>query len=376
MSPQGARVERVYQSKKTQQYNFCSNDYLGLAAHPKILAALQAGAERWGVGSGASHLVCGHSYAHQALEEAIAAWLQRPAVLSFSSGFSANLALLQTLLTSDDLVLEDKLNHASLLDGARISGAKVLRYRHLDVAHLQMRLQQATHQAKASNVTWVVTDGVFSMDGDQADLEAYSQLCQVANAHLIVDEAHSLGVLGTRGQGLAADVTSAQTPIIMGTLGKALGTSGAFVAASTHVIEYLRQFARPYIYTTASSPALAWATCASVHLVQSEEGAELRAQLVRNIQDFRQGVQALGLPLAASTTSIQILPIADVNTCLRWSQILAQAGVWVAAIRPPTVAQARLRITLSAAHTQEQIHWLLQALARCQQLYPLSIGDV
>lgn len=239
--------------------SFCSNDYLGLANHPTVVAAFQAGAARFGVGSGASHLVCGHHQQHQQLEAALAQHTGREAALLFGSGYQANLAVISTLMQRGDTVLQDKLNHASLLDGARLSQARFLRYRHGDLAHLEQQL------ASAQGKVLVVTDGVFSMDGDLAPLSALAQLCARYQAWLMVDDAHGYGVLGPLGAGSlsCAGLNQQQVPILMGTLGKALGTGGAFVAGSQTLIDYLVQFARPYIYTTAMPPALASATLAA-----------------------------------------------------------------------------------------------------------------
>ncbi|MCJ8170346.1 8-amino-7-oxononanoate synthase [Atopomonas sediminilitoris] len=354
-SPQGPEVQVDGQ----RLLAFCSNDYLGLANHPDVLAALQQGAQRWGVGGGASHLVVGHSTPHHELEEALADFTGRPRALLFSTGYMANLAAVTALVGQGDSVMEDRLNHASLLDAGLLSGARFSRYLHNDAASLAQRLN------KASGNTLVVTDGVFSMDGDVADLAALSATAKAHGAWLMVDDAHGFGPLGAQGGGLveACGLSVDDVPVLVGTLGKGFGTAGAFVAGSDELIETLIQFARPYIYTTSQPPAVACATLASLQLLRSEHWR--REHLQALIQQFRQGASELGLRLMDSHTPIQPIVVGDSARALRLSALLRERGVMVGAIRPPTVpaGSARLRVTLSAAHSHAQVARLLDALA-------------
>jgi len=339
--------------------SFCSNDYLGLATHPEVVAALRRGAERWGVGSGAAHLVIGHSAAHQALEEALAEYTGQARALLFSTGYMANLGVFSALTGRDDLVWEDRLNHASLLDAARLAQARLRRYPHGDAAALAQRLDPG-------GARLVATDGVFSMDGDLAPLPALAEVAARVGAWLLVDDAHGLGVVGARGRGSLEHWGLAAEPrlILMGTLGKAFGTFGAFVAGCEEVIETLIQRARSYIYTTASPPALAEATLAALRIA-AREGWR-REHLQALIARFRAGAAQLDLPLGASSTPIQPLIAGHSERSLAWSGALEQAGILVGAIRPPTVpaGSARLRIALSAAHEPGDVDRLLEALAR------------
>ncbi|MFQ6573678.1 8-amino-7-oxononanoate synthase [Pseudomonas sp. UM16] len=343
---------------------FCSNDYLGLANHPEVIAAWRAGAERWGVGGGASHLVIGHSTPHHEVEEALAELTGRPRALLFSTGYMANLGALTALVGQGDTVLQDRLNHASLLDAGLLSGARFNRYLHNDASSLASRLD------KAVGNTLVVTDGVFSMDGDIADLPALAATAQARDAWLMVDDAHGLGTLGRNGGGIVEHfgLSLEQVPVLIGTLGKACGTAGAFVAGSEDLIECLIQFARPYIYTTSQPPALACATLRSLQLLRSEHWR--REHLAALIQQFRSGAEQIGLQLMDSFTPIQPILIGGSARALRLSQMLRDRGLLVTAIRPPTVpaGSARLRVTLSAAHSVAQVQLLLDALADC---YPL-----
>jgi len=345
---------------------FCSNDYLGLANHPQVIAALRAGAERWGVGGGASHLVIGHSGPHHQVEEALADLTGRPRALLFSTGYMANLAAVTALVGRGDTVLEDRLNHASLLDAGLLSGARFARYLHNDPTSLAARL------AKAEGDTLVVTDGVFSMDGD---LAALPELCAVAQHHgawTLVDDAHGIGTLGATGGGIVEHfgLDQSQVPVLVGTLGKACGTAGAFVAGSEELIETLIQFARPYIYTTSQPPAVACATLAALQLVR-EEG--WRRELLHTlIQRFRTGATALGLDLMLSATPIQPILVGDSARALALSAALRRRGILVTAIRPPTVpaGSARLRVTLTAAHREAHVDLLLDALAQAMAELP------
>ena len=339
---------------------FCSNDYLGLANDPRVIGALQQGAARYGAGSGASHLVSGHSRAHHELEEALAEFTGRPRALLFSGGYAANLGVISALLGRGDAVFQDRLNHASLLDGGLLSGARLQRFLHNDAASLEARLARSPARRKL-----VAVDGVFSMDGDEAPLAALAAASARYGALLYVDDAHGFGVLGERGAGTLEKqgMGSAAVPLLMATLGKALGVAGAFVAGSAELIETLIQFARTYIYTTAMPPALAVAAAESLRIVREEPWR--RAHLQELIERFRAGANALGLQVLPSQTAIQPLLLGDAATALRWSEQLLARGLLVPAIRPPTVprGQSRLRVTLSAAHSVVEVERLLQALA-------------
>ena len=343
---------------------FCNNDYMGLANHPEVIAAWQAGAERWGVGGGASHLVIGHSAPHHELEEALAELTGRPRALLFSNGYMANLGAVTALVGQGDTVLEDRLNHASLLDAGLLSGARFSRYLHNDVSSLEARLD------KSVGDTLVVTDGVFSMDGDIADLPALARSARAKGAWLMVDDAHGFGPLGANGAGIVEHfgLSMDDVPVLVGTLGKSFGTSGAFVAGSEELIETLIQFARPYIYTTSQPPALACATLKSLQLLRTEHWR--REHLTRLIQQFRRGAEQIGLQLMDSFTPIQPIMIGDAGRALHLSQLLRERGLLVTAIRPPTVpaGSARLRVTLSAAHSEADVQLLLNTLEQC---YPL-----
>lgn len=340
---------------------FCSNDYLGLASHPDVIRAMQQGAERWGVGGGASHLVIGHSTPHHQLEEALAAFTGRPRALLFSTGYMANLAAVTALVGQGDTVLEDRINHASLLDAGLLSGARFSRYLHNDADSLAKRLDKATGD------TLVVTDGVFSMDGDLADLPT---LCATANARgawVMVDDAHGFGPLGKTGGGIVEHfgLGMAEVPVLVGTLGKAFGTAGAFVAGSEELIETLIQFARPYIYTTSQPPAVACATLKSLELLRTEGWR--RDHLNQLIARFRQGAAEIGLTLMDSPTPIQPILVGSSERALALSAALRERGILVGAIRPPTVpaGSARLRVTFSASHSEAQVEQLLDILAEC-----------
>lgn len=340
--------------------NFCSNDYLGLSQHPQVVAALRAAQD---AGSTASHLVCGHDALHAELEVALADWLQVPRALLFGSGYMANLAVLQALLGKDDVCVQDKLNHASLIDGARLAGCAFKRYPHADADAAGRQLA-----AHPEGVALLATDGVFSMDGDVAPLHALVDVARHHGASLYVDDAHGIGALGEGGRG-SVDVAGLDVddvPLRLVTFGKALGGMGAAVAGDAALIEHLLQTARPGIYTTALPPAQAAATLAAIHIVRGDEGDVLRDRLQSNITRFRVGANARGLTLLPSLTAIQPLLIGDDAEALALSQALEQQGYWAAAIRPPTVPEgsARLRITLSATHTSEQIDGLLDALVQ------------
>ena len=341
--------------------SFCSNDYLGLAQHPALVAALKRAADNDGVGSGSAHLIAGHRSAHAALEEALAEWTGRERALLFSTGYMANLGVMQALLERGDLCVQDKLNHACLLDGAQLAGAELKRYPHADVG---AAARQLAHRGDAPAL--LATDGVFSMDGDIAPLAELAALCRREGATLMVDDAHGLGVLGARGEGavLEAGLGADDVPVLMATLGKAVGCSGAFVAGPASLIDGLVQFARTYIYTTSMPPALAAATLAAVRLAQTEtwRREKLRALIAR----FRRGARELDLPLMPSATAIQPLLLGDAQDAMHAAESLERQGFLVTAIRPPTVPQgkSRLRITLSAAHEEGDVDRLLDALSR------------
>lgn len=344
---------------------FCSNDYLGLASHPAVVEALREGASLYGAGSGASHLISGHGRAHVQLEERLAATqaasIPQARALSFSTGYMANLAILTALgADADSALFCEALNHASLIDGARLALAQVSVYPHADVDVLASQLAASTAATKI-----VVTDSVFSMDGDLAPLAALLALCEQYDAWLVVDDAHGFGALGEQGHGALrhAGLHSANL-VYMGTLGKAAGVAGAFVAAHASVIEWMIQRARPYIYTTAAPPALAHALLTSLDIIEGAEGASRRAHLADLIAGFRRELQVAPWILAPSDTAIQPVIIGANDAALRAGAGLYGRGLWVPAIRPPTVAAgtARLRVTLSAAHTIEDVAQLTGAL--------------
>ena len=337
---------------------FCSNDYLGLANHPQLIAALQQGAQQWGVGAGAAHLVNGHFAPHQQLEDRLAAFVGKPAALLFTTGYMANLGVVQGLAGKDGTVFADKLNHASLNDAMLLSRATVKRYRHGDMTQLAQLLEQTQSKRKL-----VITDAVFSMDGDLAPLPELLTLCEQHDAWLYVDDAHGFGVLGGQGRGSLAHFEIASPRILcMATLGKAAGVSGAFVAAEQVVVDALVNHAHSYVYTTAAPPALSVALLQSLQLI--EQGNALRAHLHDLIAQLRNGLSDLPWPLMPSGTAIQPLLIGDNRQALALSEALRARGIWVAAIRPPTVPQgtARLRITLSAAHSGQDVEELSGAL--------------
>jgi 8-amino-7-oxononanoate synthase len=339
--------------------NFCSNDYLGLRTHPALIEAACECMRRDGFGAGAAHLLSGHCLEHQALEAELAAFTGRERALLFSSGYMANLGVISALTARHDGVLADRLNHASLLDGARLAGARLRRYAHLDALSARGILERHPDAAL------IVTDGVFSMDGDVAPLRELAALARQYGAWLMVDDAHGLGVLGALGRGTlelcAMDANA--VPILVGTLGKALGSFGAFVAGDAALIDTLIQRARSYVYTTALPPAIAAATRVALRLVQREPWR--RERLRSLVQRFRAGAASHGLPLMASSTPIQPLLIGESARALMLSEALEKCGFWVGAIRPPTVPRgsARLRVTLSAAHSEAEVDALLQALA-------------
>lgn len=341
--------------------DFCGNDYLGLARDPAVLAAAQDASRRDGAGSTASHLVCGHGALHDALEREVADWLQTPRALLFGSGYLANLGVLQALLGDGDTCVQDKLNHASLIDGARLSGARLRRYPHGDSQGALRQLQSAQ-----SGAVLLATDGVFSMDGDVAPLRALASAVQAQDALLYVDDAHGVGVHGPEGRGsvAAAGLSVRDVPLQLATLGKALGGYGAVVAGDDVLIEHLLQTARPYIYTTALPPAQAAASLAAVRIARTD--AAQRERLHANIARFRAAAVQRGITLLPSGTPIQPVPCGTETNALAMARTLEAQGFWVGAIRPPTVPEggSRLRITLSAQHGDGDIDALVDALAR------------
>ena len=342
-----------------ENLTFCSNDYLGLANHPEITQAFKKAADKYGVGSGAAHLINGHSIEHQKLEEALAEFTGRDRVLLFSTGYMANLGVINALMERGDALYSDRLNHASLIDAGLLSNAKMQRYAHSDVNALQKIYDKST--AKNS---MVVSDGVFSMDGDIAPVTQLAEITEKQKAWLMIDDAHGFGVLGKNGAGLLQqmNLSQHQVPILMATLGKGVGTAGAFVAGSDDLIEYLIQTARTYIFTTAMPPAIAAATRASLKLVQADNWR--REKLSSLIQQFKQGAGELGLEMMASDTPIQPILIGGTEKAVEISNQLKKQGILVTAIRPPTVPEgtSRLRVTLSAQHTEKDITQLLDSL--------------
>jgi len=338
--------------------SFASNDYLGLANAPALVTAAQQGAARWGVGSGASHLVSGHTLAHEVLEQRLAAFTGFESCISFSTGYLANLAVPPALLGRGDAIFADRLNHASLVDATQLTRADLTRYPHLDLDRLDHALQSSKAARKM-----IISDAVFSMDGDIAPLADLIGLADQHDAWLLIDDAHGFGVLGPQGRGSLAEITE-QSPrvILMGTLGKAAGVAGAFVAGSATVVEWLLQKARPYIFTTASPPLLAETLLCALDLI--EHGDALRAQLKRNIEMLQSGLHVRRFQLLPSRTAIQPIVVGDNDVALKVSARLREAGLYVPAIRPPTVpaGTARLRISLSAAHTEADIGRLIEAL--------------
>jgi 8-amino-7-oxononanoate synthase len=339
---------------------FASNDYLGLATHPDIIDALAQGARDWGAGSGASPLVSGHQEAHATLEQRLAEFTGFARCLTFSTGYLANLAVTPTLAAGrEDAIFADRLNHASLIDAARLSRARQYRYPHGDMAALERLLAQSTAKARV-----IVSDAVFSMDGDLAPLAELFRLAERFDAWLVIDDAHGFGVLGPEGRGSLAHCGIHPHPriLLMATLGKAAGTGGAFVAGSALAIEYLLQKARSYIFTTAQPPAIAVAATKSLEIIRTDTAR--RAHLHTLIRQLRTGCAMFPWRLLPSETAIQPLLLGENDKALALSQQLWQRGLWVAAIRPPTVppGTARLRISLSAAHSEEDVARLLDAL--------------
>jgi 8-amino-7-oxononanoate synthase len=350
------RVEATINGR--DMVNFSSNDYLGWASDPQQIAWLQEGAERYGVGSGASHWVVGHSQAHEALESALCDWLGFESVALFSTGYMANLAAVSALAEPDVKVHQDRLNHASLLQAGQLASSS-RRYPHLDLVTLSQRLDT---RAQDGFRHLVVTDGVFSMDGNVAPIEGLVELTARHDTLLMVDDAHGLGVLGPQGRGSTYGL---DVPLVMGTLGKAIGVSGAFVGGHAIWVDWIKQKAKPYTYTTAMSPALAHVATRAIQRLQTEPHHQETLQ--SNIRFFRSACEQADIGLMPSQSAIQPWVVGDNASALSFSQRLADQGYWVGAIRPPTVPQgtARLRIALSAGHTQSQISGLVEALKQC-----------
>jgi len=355
----GSHTEVIVDGRRL--VDFSSNDYLGLAAHPALAASMAACATRCGAGSGASHLVSGHGGEHAALEEELAAFLGRPRALLFSTGYMANLGVVTALAARGESVLLDRLSHASLIDAGLLSGARFRRYPHCDAAAARRLLAESTPQT-----TVLATDGVFSMDGDIAPLAALSEAAREHGAWLVVDDAHGIGVLGAKGRGALelAGMTGEDVPVLVGTLGKALGSFGAFVAGSADLIELLVQRARSYIYTTALPQPVAAATRAALRIVREEPWRRERALALT--ARFRAAARQAGVPLADSATPIQPIPLGSAQAALAAQHALREAGFWVVAIRSPTVPAGaeRLRITLTAGHQESQVDALVEGLSR------------
>lgn len=339
---------------------FCSNDYLCLTKHSEVIKAFKTGADEYGVGSGASQLITGHIYPHHILEDAFAEFLNRDRALLFSSGYLANIGVVTALMDNESAVFEDKLNHASLIDAGMFSQAKVYRYAHNDIKHLQSHLSKYSYKQKL-----IITDGVFSMNGDIAKLPELSMLAKQHNVWLMVDDAHSIGVLGNNGGGTLEHFNLQQqdVPILVCPLGKALGCYGAIVAGTNNLIESLIQFARTYIYDTAIPPAIASALYAGLQVIKKEPWR--REKLAYLINYFKQQANMRNLTFLPSVTPIQSFVIGDAKTALSISEKLLSRGFVVVAIRPPTVPQntSRLRISLNCLHTEKQINDLLDNLA-------------
>ena len=354
----GSRQGRAIRVEGRELLNFCSNDYLGLAGDARIGEAFKSAVSRWGVGAGASHLVCGHTEAHEELEQALAEFTGRPRALVYSSGYAANVGVINALLSVGDVVCEDRLNHASLLDGGWISRARFAWYGHLDCDDLDRQL------ASDANRKLVVSDGTFSMDGDRCRLDKLTAVARQRDAWVMIDDAHGMGVHGAEGVGLVdpAQYTVDDVQVLVGTFGKAFGTSGAFVAGSETLIETLIQRSRNYIYTTAMPPAIAVATLASLAIARAEGWR--RDRLESLVERFRTGAARLGFALPESASPIQPLVVGDPQATLEMSRELEERGCLCTAIRPPSVpaGTSRLRVTLTAAHTDVDVDRLLCAL--------------
>ena len=365
----GSPSDAVVEVDGRQMLAFCSNDYLGLAAHPLVRQALEEGVKKYGAGSGASHLISGHSRAHEELEMRLAAtqapFIDEARALYFSTGYMANLALLSGLAAinfSETEIFSESLNHASIIGGTRLARCKVQIYPHADIVALEKLLQQSRATTKI-----VVSDSVFSMDGLIAPLPVMVALCEQCDALLVIDDAHGFGVLGAQGAGVLEHFNLHSPNLIyMGTLGKAAGVAGAFVAAHASVVEWLLQKSRPYIYTTAAPPALAHALLTSLDIIGGKEGVQRRLHLRELIAHFRKeiGSGTSGMTLMESETQIQPMLVGENGKAMQYAAQLYERGIWVPAIRPPTVplGTARLRVSLSAAHSLGQVDRLIDAM--------------
>jgi 8-amino-7-oxononanoate synthase len=355
-APQG----RLIRFNDQRFLNFAGNDYLGLANHPKVIEAFRQAAQNFGIGSGGSPLLTGYQTPHAELEALLCNWLDLPAALLFSSGFSANQAVIKALMSKGDLLLQDKLNHASLMEAGMLSDATMKRFHHNDMKALSSRLDGAPPN------TLVVSEGVFSMDGDGAPLAQMSDLCQANRAWLMIDDAHGLGVCGPGGRG-SCPGAAIKPDILMATFGKALGVGGAFVGASQALVDFLMNFSRSYVYSTAMPAAQAAAVSAAITVLKEES---LSLRLADNICYFKQCLGDFSAQLLPSDTAIQPWLVGDSGEALRLSERLRARGIWAPAIRPPTVPphRARLRITLSAAHLSSDIDALVEALSTTAQL--------
>jgi 8-amino-7-oxononanoate synthase len=354
--PQGHGRTVTFEGKP--YLNFSSNDYLGMASHPKVLKAAQVALDKYGCGSSGSPLLTGYSHAQRELEDYLCDWLGFERCLLFNSGFAANTGVLQTLLSEQNLLIQDKLNHASLIDGGVACVAKSVRFRHNDMDSLQQRLQSAP------NDTLTVTEGVFSMDGDTAKLDDIYQLTRQYESWLMIDDAHGIGVLGEQGRGTTSHygLPPSAVDIHMATFGKAIGTTGAFVGASESLIEYLLQFCRHYIYSTAMPPAMAAATLASLTCLAQEQWR--RDKLGELTDYFKTKMEGLGLTPSTSNSAIIPIIIGSADKTLLLSENLKKQGIWLAAVRPPTVASngSRLRVTLTSQHETTDIDKLFDKL--------------
>ncbi len=361
INSEAQHIEPIINGQKV--LSFCSNDYLGLANHPKIIAALIKGANNYGVGSGASHLITGHHHSHYLLEEELADFIGCEKTLLFSTGYMANLGVVNALADRNTVIFQDRLNHASLIDAGVLSRARVFRYKHLHIDELDKKILAAKNKPKL-----ILSDGVFSMDGTVAPVNKLQSVSKQYDATLVIDDAHGIGVLGDKGKGCTEGLLKPET-ILIGTLGKAFGTFGAFVAANQDTVEWLIQRARTYIYTTALPPSLAEATRVSLQLIYNESWR--REKLVTLVKHFRELCEQSSIALSASSTPIQPIIIGTAELAIKVSEALLAKGILVSAIRPPTVKEgtARLRISFSATHNEAHVERLVAALNQTMNKY-------
>lgn len=350
------KQSRIMRVNNKQYLNFSSNDYLGLASDPQLVKAWQHGAELFGVGSGGSYLVTGYNQVHHDVSQQLQEWLDVPAIALFSSGYSANQAIIKLLLKKGDLLLQDKLNHASLIEAGAMSPAKMLRFKHNDMDNLSSLLSVSTGENKL-----VISEGVFSMDGDTAPISTLMQCCKRQQSWLMIDDAHGLGVLGESGKGsvVAQQLNNTDIEIYMATFGKALGVGGAFISGSNELIDYINNFSKPYIYTTGLPPAMVYSIGQAALMTQRQQWR--RDHLFELIAYFKQQARLLDLPLMSSDTAIQPILIGASDLAMKISNTLKEKGIWATPIRPPTVPNntARLRVTLTANHSMEDIVLLI-----------------